>query len=142
MRRQGRCVRRIGKMLFLCPVNTASLSVLSERLQCQENFVFFFEQSFRYIIIRKFFPVQAHAPAAGFPVIRILDPDMEMFSPEIFVNFEGIPALGDSRPRSGSLPDPAGVRGFPLRSRPSRWRQFPSASVRGSGRNGCLPVLR
>ena len=79
MRRQGRCVRRIGKMLFLCPVNTASLSVLSERLQCQENFVFFFEQSFRYIIIRKFFPVQAHAPAAGFPVIRILDPDMEMF---------------------------------------------------------------
>ena len=97
MRRQGRCVRRIGKMLFLCPVNTASLSVLSERLQCQENFVFFFEQSFRYIIIRKFFPVQAHAPAAGFPVIRILDPDMEMFPPEIFVNFEGIPALGDSR---------------------------------------------
>ena len=142
MRRQGRCVRRIGKMLFLCPVNTASLSVLSERLQCQENFVFFFEQSFRYIIIRKFFPVQAHAPAAGFPVIRILDPDMEMFPPEIFVNFKGIPALGDSRRDPDTFQIWPESEDSPLRSRPSRWRRFPSASVRGSGRNGCWPGLR
>ena len=73
------------------------MSVLSGRLQRQENFIFFFEQSFRYIIIRKLFPVQAHAPASGFPVLRIFDPDMEMFSPEIFVNFKGIPARWDRR---------------------------------------------
>lgn len=66
-------------------------------LENQPDFIRFLKKTGRKIISRKFFAVKDELFTAGFLVVGVFNANMEVFSPEIFMNFQILLAFGNSR---------------------------------------------
>ena len=81
----------------------------------QQDLVVRFEQGGRDVVVRQGPAVQGQAAAAALAVVRVLDPDVQLFAPEVLFDGESVPRPGDGgRPRMPSTQPTITVEAVPV----------------------------